>query len=165
MHDEFTHDGATFRLTLIPDEFAGTPWDNEDGHGPVSDWTRNAKGSGELILCEDRGQRRLYDFAEAVKIAKRDGWNAAPYPPAGAETPGQQAARAAMADYDRLRRYCAGDWYYVCVKVELLDDYGDAIDGYEESVWGVESDCDDHIKTVGQALAEEILSRHEIRAA
>lgn len=50
------------------------PWAEEDGHGPVSDWTSRAKAPGERVLNRDGTSYRYYDFAEAVAIAKRDGW-------------------------------------------------------------------------------------------
>lgn len=60
----------TIRASLEHDATAGTPWDNDDGHGPVSEWTTRDKMPGELILCENR----FYDFAEACRIARRDEW-------------------------------------------------------------------------------------------
>ena len=87
----------------------------ECGHGPVSEWTTRAKQLGERVLVEDRrGAKRYYDFAEAVRIAKRDGWDA---PPLGEGTKGQRAARAAEADFNRLRGWCNGDWEYVGIVV------------------------------------------------
>lgn len=73
---ESTIDVGNYEVTarVVYDEDAGTPWDNEDGHGPVSKWTNRPKRPGELVLQSDRGGYRYYDYAEAVKIAKRDGW-------------------------------------------------------------------------------------------
>lgn len=86
------HDGFTFSAELASDDDQGTPWDNEDGHGPVSDWRRKSwnghfdKSPGELLLCDDnpsglRGtsSARFYDFAEACRIARRDGWGVPAY--------------------------------------------------------------------------------------
>src|SRR5687768_10976075 len=94
------------------DDCQETPWDRECGHGPVTEWTTRAKQPGERVLVEDHGSSRYYDFAEAVRIAKRDGWDAPPY---GQGTKGQRATRAAEADFNRLRRWCNGDWEYVGV--------------------------------------------------
>lgn len=84
---DFEHAGRTFRAVVLPDYDHGAPWDNEDGHGPVTDWERRAKLPGELVLSGDgRGglgtdsARRFYDFAEAVRIAKRDSWGFMPGP-------------------------------------------------------------------------------------
>ena len=155
MHDgdTFIHDGLTFTFRIERDGDHGAPWDEEDGHGPVSDWTRRDKIPGEMTLCEDRGSRRFYDFAEAVRIAKRDGWNAPPYDVPG-ETKGQRAHRAAMADFDRLRRWCSDDWCYVGVIVSC----DDLPDEPAASLWGIESDAADYLREVAEELAEELIA-------
>lgn len=73
-------DGFTVRARIVHDPDHGAPWDEEDGHGPVSDWTRRDKRPGERILSSGMrsGEHRFYDFAEAVKIAKRDRWGSLP---------------------------------------------------------------------------------------
>ena len=80
--DIIEHDGARFRVEFPFDDSDGTPWENDDGHGEVSDWKRHAFGQGskppkrpgELILCWDHGSYRTYDFKGACEIARRDGW-------------------------------------------------------------------------------------------
>lgn len=64
----------TIRATIEHDSDTGAPWSEHDGHGPVSEWTTRAKRPGELVLCTSRGRKRYYDFAEACRIARRDGW-------------------------------------------------------------------------------------------
>lgn len=76
--DTFNHQGRTFEVRYHFDDAMGAPWDEADGHGPVSDWTRRDKRAGELILNTDRGSHRYYDFAEACRIARRDGWGFLP---------------------------------------------------------------------------------------
>lgn len=78
--DFFEHDGRAFARATVPDEDHGAPWEEEDGHGPVSEWTARAKLPGELVLCEDHGCRRYYDFAAACRIARRDSWGFLPGP-------------------------------------------------------------------------------------
>lgn len=146
--------GRTFRVDIERDDDAGAPWECEDGHGPVSEWTTRDKLPGELVLCEDRPHKRYYDFQEAVKIARREGWDTAPY---GQGTKGERAARAAMADYERLRRWCNGDWYYCGVIVTDITDE-DAETDYRSALWGIESDCEDYISGVAQELVDEALS-------
>jgi len=150
------HDRHNFKVNLEYDDSAILPWVEYDGHGPVSDWTRRSKESGEMVLCSDRGMHRYYDYAKAVKIAKRDGWDSAPY--SDTETRGQKAAKAALADYNYLRRFLNDQWHYCGVIVELLDDSGDAM-GESESLWAIESDDYDHIETTAHELASEILDR------
>lgn len=76
-------DGRIFRISIIADDTAGTPWENEDGHGPVSDFTQRPKRPGELyvsgIFQRNRPWARFYDFQEACKIARRDGWGVSPH--------------------------------------------------------------------------------------
>lgn len=76
--ERFTHNGREYEMRIERDEDHGAPWDEEDGHGPVSGWERRDKRPGEMILSEDHGARRFYDFAEACRIARRDGWGFLP---------------------------------------------------------------------------------------
>ena len=68
----------------------------------------------------------------------------------------QYAAAAALADFDRLRRWCDNQWHYVGVIVESLDADEDVIDS--ASIWGIESDADDYLDEVAQDLAAELLA-------
>lgn len=38
--DEVTRDGFTLRAHIKHDGDTGAPWEEHDGHGPVSDWRR-----------------------------------------------------------------------------------------------------------------------------
>jgi len=74
--EERTIEGRTYRvrINVQDDTDMGAPWEEHDGHGPVSDWTTREKHPGERLLNSDRGSKRYYDVAEANRIAKRDGW-------------------------------------------------------------------------------------------
>lgn len=150
-------DGHKFRVEFPYDDSGDAPWEREDGHGPVSEWTTRAKRPGEMVLDRDRGSYRYYDFQEAVRIAKRDGWDAEPY---GQGTNGERAHRAAMADFDRLHRWCNDQWSYVGAVVELLDDDGEPT-GDKDSLWGIESDCPDYLEEVARECAGEVLAQLE----
>lgn len=126
-------DGRTARIEVIPDEHMGEPWKEHDGHGIVSEWTTRAKLPGELILASDRNSRRYYDFAESVKIARRDGWGA------DGKTPGERAAKATAEDYRRLRDWCEDRWCWVGVAVTVTKANGEFD---SDSLWGIESDGD-----------------------
>jgi hypothetical protein len=69
-------DGYVVTAKVEVDADMGPPWEEHDGHGPVSNWTDRAKRPGERVLVSDeRGrQHRYYDFQKAVKMASRDGW-------------------------------------------------------------------------------------------
>jgi len=146
----------SFRVEWFYDNDSGAPWDYEDGpwcsiHGPVSDWTTRNKRPGEMVLSSDRRMKRFYDFAEAVKIAKREGWNTAPY---NWSSEGARAHAAAMADFERLRRWCADDWHYCGIVVTLLNADGEP-DSVDASLWGIESDSPDyHDEVIGDLIAE-----------
>lgn len=67
-------EGYVFKVFLVDDCDNGEPWNNCDGHGPVSNWTTRDKHPGEWVISSDHGTKRYYDAAEANRIAKRDGW-------------------------------------------------------------------------------------------
>lgn len=152
-HDIIEHDGVSFAYWLIQDDDMTPPWDRGDGHGPVSDWTKRDKRPGELVLSVDGGHWRLYDYQEAMRIAKRGGWDAKPF---GEGTKGQRAHRAVMADFDFLRRWCDDQWYYVGVVVAMINEDGEIMQE-GGSVWGIESDADDHLEMIAHELAGEML--------
>lgn len=114
--------GASYLVEWFYDEYAGAPWDNSDCHGPVTGWERRDKKPSEIILSSDRGLKRFYDFAEAMRMARRDGWSAPPYI---FSSPGEQAHAAVMSDFEYLRRWCDGQWFYCGIVVTMLDEDGE----------------------------------------
>ena len=141
----------SFRIEWVYDHDSDAPWDREDGHGPVSDWEHRSKRPGEMILNSNRGSHRFYDFAEAVKLARKDGWNTAPF---DWPTNGARAHAAALADFDYLRRFCNDQWHYCGIVVTLLDADGEP-DSVDASLWGIESEGDDyHEEVIGELIAE-----------
>lgn len=151
-------DGYTARVRMNYDTDESAPWENYDGHGVVSEWTDRAKRSGEWVLLEDRRMKRYYAFAESVKIARRDGWDTMPY---GQGTKGERAHRATMADFEYLRQWCNGDWYYVGVTVELMRN-GETV--AEDSCWGIETFKDYHIEWTAERLQWHINADRTARA-
>ena len=143
----------TFSVRFEDDNDSGAPWANEDGHGPVSGWERRNKRANEMVLNQDRGSYRFYDYAEACKIALRDGWDSYPLND-GSQSKRQQAAKAALADFENLRAWCANEWRYVGVIVTLLDDNGEETN-VSESLWGVE-DKDDYHHIAAKELADNL---------
>jgi hypothetical protein len=110
-----------------------------------------------MILCEDRGCKRFYDFQAAVKQAKCEGWNTAPYT---FRTKGEQAHAAALADFEYLRRWCADQWEYVLLGVDLLDDDGDSMHEWEH-IGGVEYDPSNtsYAMELAEDLARQVIAR------
>ena len=169
----FTLHGHTFRVEIEHDQHAEAPWVQNDCHGPVREVRTNhtgytSKRPGERLLERAFSYRAshgyAYDWAEAMRIARRDGWG---IPQAEIEawtqrsgrapTPGLIAQAAVQRDFDYLRRWLTDDWHYVGVIVRLLDDEGDSIE--ESSLWGIESDARDYIDEVARENAEDILYR------
>ncbi|MDR5879002.1 hypothetical protein [Caballeronia sp. LZ032] len=159
--DTFTRTGPdgverTFRVNFEHDTDADAPWERNDGHGVVSDWTTRDKRPGERVLTSDRGSYRYYDVQESTRIAKRDLWDA---PPFGQGTRAQHAARAVNADFEYLRRWCADLWSYVGVVVTSIPEGADPDEvdtDYSHALWRIESDAEDYLQEVAAELAEEI---------
>lgn len=150
--------GYTARITLEHDSDHGAPWEECDGHGPVSDWRdKDSKAAGERVLHSDRGRARFYDFAAAVKLARKDGWGAE-----GDEgmAPGAKAAYAAEKDFEYLRAWCNDEWHYMGVIVTLHDASGAEV--ASNSCWGVES-IGDYWREVAAENLDECL--HAMREA
>lgn len=152
-------EGFTLKAYTQPDEGHEPPWEAEDGHGPVREargttYASNmpAKGPSERPLVSERGWALYYDFAEACRIARAERWDAEPYNTDGRETPKQQAAKAAEADFKRLQAYCNGDWHYIGV---IVDAYREGIKLGSASLWGIESDADGYLEEAAEELAAE----------
>lgn len=130
-------DGFKCTATLYRDDCNDTPWERDCGHGPVSSWTNRGKAPGERVLSVDRESKRFYDFAEAVKIAMRDGWGVEGGRNKG-ETKKAYAARAAEHDFDVLKAWCNDEWHYFGVAV-TVSKAGVGLTGrYDHALWGVD---------------------------
>ena len=165
----FDYEGKTFHVERLDDPCCEPPWEHSDGHGPVSNWTPRDKKAWEWVLCEDHGLKRYYDFAEAMKMAKEEGWDAEPY---GVGTKGERALRAVKADFEWLRKWCNDDWKYVTLHVILfgeVDEYGYAEVEYEDYLGRVEYDYSsngywlDAAKEIASEIMYEV-KRQELKA-
>ena len=155
---EFTRDGRAFAARLHHDTGHGAPWEKSDCHGVVSEWTTRDKRPGERVLSTDSWgrARRYYDVQATRKIAVANGWSAAPHDQG---TRRERAARAVAEDFDLLRRWCADLWHYVGVEVVPLCRCCNAPDEARgQSLWGIESFCDDYLVEVAEELADEIIA-------
>lgn len=143
---QHVHQGREMIVSYHYDYDHGDPWKEEDGHGPVSEWRdKKTKRPGEMIVTTDRDQCRFYDFQEATKIAKRDGW-VDPQSPKRK----QLIREAVMRDYIRLCRWCNNQWYWMGVMVK------DVETDVSASLWGIESDAGDYLNEVRDELCEEL---------
>jgi hypothetical protein len=115
------------------------PWHMQD-YMPVSDWERRDKKPSELVVNTDNGSKRFFDFAACVVQFKKDGVS------------GADAAKYARENYERVRSWCNGRWFYMGVIVT------DTESGKATSLWGIESDSgEDFIKETVLDLARELL--------
>lgn len=181
-HDEtFEYRGYTFKVEISRDDDMGAPWEEHDGHGTVSKWRHSDKigadkAPGERVLHRDRNSYRLYDFAGAVALAKKDGWGCqhsysynlgARVFVSGHRTAGELAQCAAETDFDRLRRWCQDDWYWCTILVRLIefdeDDNETETDEYE-TLSGIESDAGAYFDDVARELADQIIDRIEVES-
>lgn len=168
-HDQtFDYRGHSFRVRFEPDDSMGAPWKEHDGHGVISDWTRRDKAPGERVLAEDRGSRLYYDIAKTMKIARRDQWGCPHYTPdqfKAGQLPAEHPTRRAMAacavdrDFDRMRAWCADQWAWCGVVVELVNE-DEEPEGL--SLWCIENDDREYMTSVAYELADQIIARIEV---
>jgi hypothetical protein len=142
---EKTIKGCNVIVSVHQDQHMGEPWNEHDGHGIVSEWTTRNKSAGELILHQDGRSKLFYDFAETMKIAKRDGWGLSPERLSKLEkrlgrkpTTGQIVADAVSRDFEHLRQWCNGDWCWFGYTTEINTPDGETITG--DSCWGFDDE-------------------------
>ena len=156
--------GYTVTARIERDDDYTPPWEECDGHGPVSGWATRDKKPGERVLIRDGRSRRYYDFQEAVAIARRDGWDA---PPFKEGTKGQQAVRAVEADFQSLKAWCNNDWWYCGIVLSVERD-GEEVDDHFSSVWRIEAnhpngDSNGYLTDTANELLNEFFRSAESR--
>lgn len=143
-----TRNGTTLVVEYHYDADFEAPWMESDGHGVVSEWIHRDKKPGERVLHADHHMRRYYDVQQTMALALRDGWGVAGQTFA---TKRQQAAAAVEADFQYLRRWCRGDWFYIGIVVRTEDDE------VSHSLWRITSDTTEYHKEIIEELAEDCL--------
>lgn len=148
----FRRKGAWFRVTHEHDDTQEAPQENSDGHGPVEFLRSNYESEEELkakgywLIKRERGETVVYDAAEALRIAKRDGWG-----------PGKSDAakrRAVKRDFDFIAGWYNDSWSYIGVCVERLIG---KMKGEHTSLWGIESNTGRYLSEVARELADELI--------
>ena len=168
---DFEFKGRQFRAFVHVDTGMGCPWEEHDGHGPVREGSRGYDGpekrAGEWVLHDGgrNGYLWLYDYAEACNIARKDwGLNTENMTQLSRKLGRQPkkreiAAEAARLDFEHLRAWCNGDWFWCGASVQMLDGGGDPIgDKYAHALWGIESNDGDYLREVAEELASQIPS-------
>ena len=155
----------TITATIKHDSDTGAPWSVHDGHGPVSERTTRDKRPGELVRSTDGPHKRYYDFAQACRIARRDGWNARPYDTI--ETPRQRATRAALADFKALRAWCNDEWFWCGITVTVTHTEP-GLELASDSLWGIDANYPDsdnsYLTDCAMELVESALRQAGTRA-
>jgi hypothetical protein len=161
--ERMTFEGREFLVSRYYDDTNEAPWDRADGHGPVR-WIsdREPLAKGETVLHDDRHGRWVYDIAGAIQQSIREGWGRP-----SKETRERLALQlrkparkvsAIDADMSFLRGWCADDWCYIGIGVQLIGPDGEPPrEEFEHALWGVES-CGDYWQEVAGELAREILA-------
>lgn len=161
-------DSLQIRIRAEHDLDHGAPWEDCDGHGPVSEWTTRDKRSGERVLSTDRRSKRFYDFAGAIALAKRDRWGLRDADKAAlaaklgrAPTANEICAEAVERDFKHLQDWCEDRWQYLSVTVTLesLYDDGNAKGIAGDAICGVESDGN-YWREIALEMANGVIAAH-----
>lgn len=147
---EFEHEGRDYIAEIHADDSSDTPWQRGDAYAePETVRGRNyagyvAKSPGEIVLYKgDRnGYSYLYNVAKAVRQLRKDGVS------------GEDAVKYVNAEVERFRSWLNNDWHYIGIVVRLAGSCSKC--GASESLWGIESDCEEYIKEVARELAAEL---------
>lgn len=150
-------DWRKFLVSHYADTDRGEPWNENDGEGIVSEWTRRSKAPGERVIASDHGSYRYYDMQATMKRAIEEGWDAEPYKTG---TRKQQAARAVEVNFKKLRAWCNDEWHYVGVTVRpFCPECGEPHrEDYRFALWGIESDDGEYLTEVANELIDECLA-------
>ena len=153
----------TYTTKIEHDDISGAPWENCEGHGLVSGWTRRDKHPGEWVLSTNKESRRYYDYAGTLALARRDGWGLSPEVLADQAhqlgrplTSKEVTAAAVTRDFEYLRAWCNDEWSYIGVIVT------DDETGESASLWGIGSNAGGYIREVEDELKAELQHRYSI---
>lgn len=173
----FTQDGREFVARVHHDDCMGAPWEEHDGHCPVTRVSHDygtqyghSKKPGEFVF--HRGNRGEYsycvDMPECIALAMRDGWGIPDddrqrfVSSRGREPTKRETAMIAVnLDLEFLRGWCADEWEWICLEVCAIvtDEDGEESETYCETLGGVES-CGDYARNeLMPELAENIIHR------
>jgi len=160
--DTITLDGRTFRVESTRDDTMGPPWEEHEGHGNLREIRRrDEKRAGEVIILTHRGDRWAYDWAGAMRTAKREGWrinrdriDCLARKLGRAPRPGEIRAEAVRCDLEFCRDWLNDEWQWIGVSVHLLGPDGESLETAD--LWGIAS-FGDYWREVARELAGNIL--------
>lgn len=123
-----------FNVSILQSYDIPEPWLWNDGHGVV-EWIDRPKHPHERILMTIGKNRHLvYDIAASTAKAKTEYWGIVD---TIGKTQKECVAKAVMSDFEHLRAFCNGDWYYVDLVVFEVNAQGWQI-SEPENLGGVE---------------------------
>ena len=150
-----TIDGFTVTAKVEHDPDMGPPWDEHDGHGPVSGWTTRSKRPGERVLMQYQRSYQYYDWEGAIEKAREEGWGVHPGKAEG-ETDRQYRVRAVQRDFDYLKGWCNNEWFWCSVTLSV-EYRGVMLDQHAASLCGIDSLSVDYLNDVAEELLDEAL--------
>ena len=133
----FTLLGVEFAWRTQDDETTGAPWKEHDGHGEVrsankSYGSRVQKRPGERVMSAYRHDVTLYDWQDAIRKAKDEGWGLgdeelAEFTVRCGRKPTARMIRAEAVrrDFEYLAGWARSDWHWVDVLTWRTDDDGE----------------------------------------
>jgi len=153
-HSERYYDAKSETEYLIEyhhDETLSTPWDEFNYYGNVSEWTKRGKHPGELVLAEDcSGYKLYYDFQGAIKKLRHE-----------RHAKGDDLVKIARQEFEYLRDWYDGEWYYMSIVVTPITEDGDELRSKSHGLWGIESNSsDDYIEEIIEGLITEVEAMH-----
>jgi hypothetical protein len=162
-HEVFTHpmhEGWVLEYKLSRDDDADAPWERGGLLGEVRVVRANrysyhnhaaGKRPGERVLDWTNSAGWAYDWRGAVATARKHG------------STGPDAVRQANWEFDYLRRWLTGQWFYCDVAVRIIScppQYKACLDDQDEYsyvIGGVESDATDSIKEAAKELGDDAI--------
>lgn len=163
--------GHTLRAKLEYDEGHEAPWIEYHCLAKPESLGRRYRASyderlvdGELsghVRMDTRHETFYYPFADALARARAEQREYAGK--IGRAEIESRAISTVQSERKFFARYLREDWAYVGVVVELVNDDEDVI--ASESLWGIESDADEHLTETANDLAREVLADSNFRFA
>lgn len=149
---KFSHQGYNFSATVQEDDY---PHLEDESHGPIIFGLTRDKRAGYMVLKQEGPRVVYYDFAQAVRQARKENWGA--WDALGMDTPGQIAHKAAMADFRHLKRWFNDEWRYVVVTVELLDKEGVPV-GIHNTLGGIYDEVGEDLTPAIVEIADDLIA-------
>ncbi len=155
-------DGVRLQAKIEQDDSSDSPWDHEDGHGPVESF-HGEPPAGWYVLKSDRWGGWAYDTGAAIVQAAREGWGCQRpeqirlKPGKTVPTRAQLRYQAVKEDRQRMSDWLNDEWRYAGIWVRAVDEDGKELTS--TSLWGIESDAGDYWQEVAHELSTEVVGQ------